>query len=286
MHVFYIDEFGDKSLLTETGDPLKLKPGTSKFFILSAVGIRDTSRKALAEALWTVKRKHLGRAIESMPWGDSEIKGRHLTRLSKSVANGKKLMSPSAFQTILTVDTANAMIRDVALLFAQFRPVVFSVAIDKEEMLRKNKDADPVGIAYAYLNQRIALAMERLYSDESAILVADQQTEHEKYFRSGAMNKLRDDLTMHMPSKPNFKLVLDKPLWVDTNLSTWDREIIQMADIVAYSSAECMITGTAPVRSCHMWPELRACFALHWTHGTVDKAGFAVYPPTADYPSI
>ena len=286
MLIFYIDEFGDKSLLTQPDDVTVLKSGVSPYFVLSAVGIQDSSRKALAEALFALKEKHLGEAVAEQPWGESEIKGRHLTRAARSVANGKVLQSPRAFAKLSSPKQVDAFVRDIGLLFSQFHPVIFSVVVDKKELLRLGKTEDPVGLAYAYLNQRVALAMDRLYSGESAMLVADQQTEHEKYFRSGRMNALRDSMTAKLTHQPNYKLVLDKPLWVDTDLSSWDREIIQLADIVAYSTGEAMLRGQAPHEASYLWKQIHACLAVHWSSGDVQRAGFALHPPTSTYPKM
>lgn len=54
MLIFYIDECGDHSLLLDRSDPTDttLKPGVSPYFVLAAVGIRDSSRKPLAEAIF------------------------------------------------------------------------------------------------------------------------------------------------------------------------------------------------------------------------------------------
>jgi len=74
--IFYADEFGDHSMLTVPQKlQAELKTGTSDFFVLTGVGVRDTSRKPLADALFKIKKKHFG-ALASQPWGDSEIKGR------------------------------------------------------------------------------------------------------------------------------------------------------------------------------------------------------------------
>ena len=286
MLIYYVDEFGDNSILTQPDSrPPRLKTGVSEYFILSGVGVRDTSRRPLAETLYEIKEKHFGSKLAAGPWAESEIKGRHLFRASRSVATGNVLKSPSAYRVLDTPEKVGALVTDIGMIFTKFRPVIFSAVVDKAEMLTK-KVNNPLGVAYAYLHQRIALTMERIYTGEGAILVADQQTQHETYFRSGGMNALRDQITKGLGLKPDFRLVLDKPLWVDTELSSWDREIIQLADIAAYSTAECMKRGESPVESCYLWKQVSSCMAINWRTGGLESGGFAVHPRPKKYPRM
>lgn len=285
MLIYYVDEFGDNSVSTEPGsNPPRLKRGVSDYFILSSVGVRDTSRKPLAEALYEIKERHFGASIVKNRWSDSEIKGRHLFRAARSAATGNLLRSPSAYQTLTTPAKVDALISDLGMIYTKFRPMIFSAVVDKADMLTR-KVNDPLGVAYAYLHQRVALTMERIYTGEGAIFVADQQTQHETYFRSGGMNALRDQLTHGLAMQPDFRLVLDKPLWVDTELSSWDREIIQLADIAAYTTAECMKRGKPPSESSYLWKQISACMAVNWRTGGLESGGFAVHPRPEDYPT-
>lgn len=158
-------------------------------------------------------------------------------------------------------------------------------AVDKKALLVKKNAAPPLGAAYTYLQQRVALTVEKVHAGEGAILVADQQTQHERFFRSGEMNSVRDGMTGPLPVQPNFNLVLDKPLWIDTELSGWDREILQLSDVVAYSAAECLRRGEAPKEPCFLWDKIRPHFAVQWSTGSVESGGFAVYPKPARYPT-
>lgn len=291
MLLFYVDEFGDDSLLTKPHvTPRELKRGVSEYFILAAVGIRDTTRKPLAEALVRLKQRHFGAAVGTEPWGASEIKGRHLFRVSRSVATGHLLTKPAAYAQLRTPKMVDAFLRDLGRLFSTFRPLTFAVAVDKKGCLRlkegKRKVSPPLGAAYAYLSQRVALTMERLYAGEGAIFVADQQTQHESFFRSGQMNDVRTRMTKGLPVQPQFSLVLDKPLWIDTELSVWDREILQLPDLVAYSVAELLKRGTAPAEACYLWDRIRPNFALKWASGEIESGGLAIYPKPVAYPLI
>lgn len=196
-------------------------------------------------------------------------------------------MHPPAYAVLDTTAKVDALVDDLGLLFVKYRPLIFCVAVDKRALLtRKRASAPPLGAAYAYLQQRVALTMESLYAGDSAILVADQQTQHESFFRSGEMNAVRDGMTAPLPMQPNFNLVLDKPLWVDTDLSTWDREILQLADIAAYSSAECLKRGRAPAEACYLWDQIHACMAVQWSTGRKEGGGLAIYPKPDFYPDM
>ncbi|RLP83021.1 hypothetical protein D9V34_07200 [Mycetocola lacteus] len=158
--------------------------------------------------------------------------------------------------------------------------------IDKVALLKQTKSDSPLGIAYALLHERIALSIEKLFGNESAVIIADQQTQHEHYFRSGGMSAARDALARNLREKPKFDLVVDKPLWVDTDFSSWDRELIQLADIAAYTTTRCMLDGIAPEQRSFLWPEIKHAMAIHWTSGSIERSGFAIYPPTLQYPAL
>lgn len=284
MLIFYADEFGDHSMLTSESDHRALKPGTSRFFILAGIGVRDTSRKPLAEGLLDIKRKHFGATAVAGPWGETEIKGRHLARAARSAATGRTGWCPRGYRELTTPRQVSALLKDLGLVLSTFRPLVFAVAIDKAEMVTRHKDLHPVPIAYTYMHQRIATAMEKLYAGDAAIIVADQQSQHEKIFRAGGMKATRDVLSRNLPRKPNYDLVLDKPLWVDTELSTWDREIIQLADMVAYSVGTCMTRGETPAEPYYLWDQIRMCLAAHYTTGHVLGGGLSIFPKEAKAP--
>jgi hypothetical protein len=130
----------------------------------------------------------------------------------------------AAGQPLDTKQAAAALIRDLDILLAKFRPLIFTVAVDKVRVLELGaKGQPPLGAAYAFLMQRVARTMEDLHNGDGAILVADQQHEHEQLFRSGEINRVRDHFHQSLGRQPNYNVVLDKPLWIDTNLSTWDR---------------------------------------------------------------
>lgn len=286
MLIYYIDECGDHSMLTAKDDASRLKPGTSEHFVLAGVGVRDSSRRPLAEKLFAIKQKHFGDAVTTLPWGETEIKGRYLFRAARSTASGNILQSPLGYAALDRPEAVRALVRDIGLVLSSFRPNIFATVIDKQEMLQLGRDFHPVALAYAYMHQRVALAMEDLYAGDASIFVADQQTQHEALFRAGKFRDTRAALSAKLGRQPAYDLVLDKPLWVDTALSSWDREIIQLADIVAYSVNECMKRGAVPDEEVYLWRQIQFCMASHFRTGATAGAGLSIYPRTAVLPDL
>lgn len=274
-------------MATAQGDVKALKAGVSPYFVLSGVGVRDSSRRPLADALFEIKKRHFGKIAATSPWEATEIKGRYLFRAARSVAAGKVLEKPDGYRVLNTPAKVSGFTKDLGLIFDKYRPLTFTVAVDKSALLsvRPGRRVEPLGAAYAYMHQRIALSLDKLYAGESAILIADQQTQHEGLFRSGGLHQARLSLSRRLRMEPNFDLLVDKPLWVDTDLSSWDRELIQLADIVAYTTTACMLNGAEPVRECYLWPQIRSTLALHWRTGAIESGGFAIYPKSTSFPT-
>ena len=268
--IFYTDETGNAALTTVDGAlPPELKPGHSNYFTLAGVGIRDSARQRLAERLLRLKAARFG--AQDGGWGETEIKGRYLARAVTGNMNGL----PSGWATL---DDPTALMNDLAMLFRQFRPLVFANVVDKRKMIARSDTLNPIGIAYSYLQRNIALTLEHQHTGESAVILADQQNEHELFFRSGGIHEIRAMLSAHLTQAPRYDLVLDKPLWVDTDLSTWDREIIQLADITSFLVTRLFETGEPVAELQGLWDALLPQFALHPVSGRILGRGVAVYP--------
>ncbi|WP_447652984.1 DUF3800 domain-containing protein [Microbacterium sufflavum] len=282
MLIFYLDEFGNHTLDADEESPTPaLKRGASPFFVLGSIGVRDSSRRALAERLFEIKKKHFGAVAETEPWSETEIKGRYLMRVSRSVAAGKTLVHPAGYANLTTEAQVDSLIKDLGLVFDTFRPIVYATAVDKLEAVATGRDLPPLGVTYAYLHQRVAATMEDLYSGDAAMFIADQQAQHEKFFRSGGLRDARSALSAKLRREPNYDLVLDKPLWVDTDLSHWDREVLQLADIVAYTVGECLLRDEEPREANYLWSHIERCMARHERTGSLLGAGLSLYPKTA-----
>lgn len=286
MFLFYVDECGDTAIDYEHSQPqFTLSGKHSAYFTLSAVGIRDSSRKPMADGLFEIKRKHFGNAADDEPWQDTEIKGRYLSRAARSVASGTVLKSPMGYRSLDTPEKVSGLVRDLGLLIDKHRPIILSATIDKSRLVSTQplEKHEPLGAAYSIIHERIALSLEKLYTGESAILIADQQADHERFFRSGEMNRRRREISSTLRVQPNFDLVVDKPLWLDTELSSWDRELLQVADIVAYSTTNCVQRGRYPEHESFLWPQITRSMAMHWRTGDIHQAGFTVYPRGRKY---
>lgn len=261
-----------------------LATDVSQWFILGAVGIAETSRKDLAEEIKGIKSRYMpGWDLEA--WKDTEIKGRYLHNATRKLKDGK-LPSQKGYRNLTTAG-AHRLCDDLSRLFLKFRPIVYAIAIDKAAQARRTRPHEPEGIAYAFLQQRLALLVDDVYGDaEGALMVADEQQSHEKLFRSGRMLEIRTQITSGLPRQPDFDLLLDRPVWIESRLHPLDREILQLPDLVCYAVADLVRTNSAPSGRAHMWPQIRACLATHFTTGEIADAGVAIYPRPKTYPVL
>lgn len=282
MLLFYIDESGHHRMDADDQHPDRLAHDTTDWFVLSAVGIRDTSRRPLAEEIDRIKRAHLGARVER-PWNETEIKGRRLAITRRAVE--LKDSGDDAYSDVKDLKRLNALEHELRMLYARFRPLTFTVAVDKKRLFSTRPGDSALGWAYAFLYRRVALSLQRLYPGEGGVLVADQQTEHEKAFRTGELTKLRDDLAEAAPwLRADYRLLLDRPLWIDSTLSTWDREIIQLADLVAFTTHEGLARGFSSIAAKQLWPAVRPVLAEDWSKGGPDGEGLVIFPKPEVWP--
>jgi Protein of unknown function (DUF3800) len=286
MLIFYIDESGDTGMAPPPpGVPGVLKPGVSHWFVLAAVGISETSRIDLAEDIMYLKDKYF-RGWKGRNWGDSEIKGSYLRAAHRRLSHGRRPAKPSGYNR-LKKDRLDELCAHLAALFQKFRPVIYTVAVDKVTLMQrpKLKGRPPEGIAYVFLQQRLALLVDHVFGDaEGMLMVADEQVSHERLFRTGAMLRLRTELTRPLRVQPRYELILDRPIWIDPNLHPLDREILQLPDLVAHAAYTFVSSWATPSEPFHMWPEISACLAAHWATRRVADGGFAIYPRPKAYP--
>jgi len=285
MLLFYVDECGDAKAWPGAGAK---GPTPSDYFVLAAVGIPDTARQNAAEALMALRARHLKLPDGSMPpqWEGQEIKGRYLAQAARALLKGDQPARPVFRTAFKSTGGATGLLHSLRNIFNRYRPTIFVVAIDKKRLAEEDRSIDPLGAAYAILHQRVAQTLDKVLAGEAAIFVADQQVEHEAYFRDGRMNAARDAMAARLKGAPNFNRVLDKPLWIDSSLSEWDREIIQLADIVAYSTYELVKRNAAPAEDYYLWAAIEPWLARHWGSGKVAGGGLAVFPKPKRYPTL
>ena len=281
MLLFYIDESGHHRMDPDAQDPSRLARDTTDWFVLSAVGIRDTARRPLAEAVDALKTTRLG-ATPERPWNETELTGRRLA-ITRRRVEGARPDSDADYPVITDAAELDEVEAEVAGLFASFQPTVFTVAIDKRRLFTERPGEPALGWAYAFLYRRIALELERDHPDEGGILVADQQTEHEKAFRTHELTRIRDELARRGRLRADYRLLLDRPLWIDSSLSTWDREIIQLADLVAFTTHEGVDRGFRSDGTRALWPAIRSVLARD-ERGDVDGEGLVIFPKPEPWP--
>jgi hypothetical protein len=280
--VFYIDEVGTGNLKYKA---LKEHP----WFILGALGIRDVYRQGLANALQGAKDEAFGTIWRRKPWDNTEIKGRHLAAAKRRLDQGKKVLAPSGYYGLSNYKLEN--LQDALFkILRTFTPVLYAIGIDKNKHLtvqRRGDPYNPIAIAYAFLQQRLAALVEHTsQASEGALMLADEQSHHENLFRKGEVRDVRNGFQARWLGKPNVAVIIAKPVWIDKHEMVIDREIAQLTDFMLYAVSLGMIGKNWN----HPWLEqLGPHFARHWGKGrrlgAVWNAGITIYPPSY-YPRI
>lgn len=281
MLLFYIDESGHHRMAPDKHDPTRLARDTTDWFVLSAVGIRDTERQPLAEAVYALKERWLGTSSDR-PWGETELKGRRLA-ITRRRLEGARPDPEADYPAIASSAQLDALEEGIGELFAGIDGMAFTIAIDKNRLFETRPGVPALGSAYAFLYRRIALTLAARFPGEHGILIADQQAEHEKAFRDHELTRVRDELAAEGRLTADYRLLLDRPLWIDSSLSTWDREIIQLADLVAFTTNEGLSRGFDSRAARELWPHIRPALAPD-EHGSPDREGFVIYPNPREWP--
>ncbi|MDN4478226.1 DUF3800 domain-containing protein [Demequina sp. SYSU T00039] len=287
MLLFYVDESGGTSMSFTTPRHGRTRPqGSSDLFVLAAVGIHDSSRARLALELREAKYRCFGEGAMDRPWNDTELKGTFLAHVVRHRDGERMGRLPAGYSALLARDKVDELLHNLGQIFAKFRPLVFATVVDKLAMVEREDTSTVIGAAYSRLYERVALTLDQVNEGEGGLFVADQQDEHEAYFRSGAMKGDLDGLAARRSTKPNFRLLIDKPVWIDSSLSTWDRELIQLPDLVAYATYEWYKVGGPPQGANFLWDKIEPCFAEHWNTTKVQRGGIIVHPDPGRYPPV
>ena len=287
MLLFYVDKSGGTSMTFSAPQRGHTRPqGASDLFVLAAVGIHDSSRARLAVEIQEAKLRCFGEGAMARPWNDTELKGTFLSHVVRHHDGDRIGRIPAGYGALVARGKVDALLRDLGQIFAKFRPLVFAMVVDKRAMAAREEHGSVLGAAYARLYERVALTLDQVNEGEGGLFVADQQDEHEAYFKSGAMRDDLDALAADRTAKPNFRLLVDKPVWIDSSLSTWDRELIQLPDLVAYATYEWFKIGGPPAGRNFLWDKISPCFAEHWNTTKVQGGGIIVHPDPGRYPPV
>lgn len=283
MLIFYVDESGHHTLAPSRVEAA-MSMELADLFILTGVGVRDLARKPLATELQRIKQAHFGTVASTADWSATELKGRYLSAANhRFQPAGDKRELPSGYDVFTKLDQVMALERDLRLVFARFRPVIFTIVIDKGALLRRHPETSALDSAYSFLYRRVALTLQKTFVGEGGVFVADQQAEHERHFTSGGFAAFRDNLNENANRRAEYELILDKPLWIDTKLSSWDRELIQLADLAAYATME-QVTGRTRGGVDSLWAEIYRCLAVGPKSGEVEREGIVIYPEPNGWP--
>lgn len=282
MLVFYVDEVG-------TGNLGAASLAEHPWFILGALGIRDVNRQSLADDIRKTKDEAFGSAWQDKAWYDTEIKGRYLSAAKRRLSQGKSPLKPSGYGG-LTTDKLESLLGSLFKIFRTFSPVLYAIGVDKNKHLthtRRGAPYDPIAIAYAFLQQRLAALIEHTsHASEGALMLADQQRHHESLFWKGDIQAVRKGFQVGWRGQPNVSVIITKPVWIDEDEMVIDREIGQLTDFMLYA----VNLGMIQKNWTHPWLEqLAPHFARHWGRGrrlgAVWNAGITIYPRSY-YPRI
>lgn len=284
MLLFYVDESGETNMRRRLGARTwQLAPGASPLFVLAAVGVHQASRSDVAQDITQIKDRVFP-GWRTQPWGDTELKGSYLAQAQRRLDSGRIPLNPPGYRGMTGPNLANLR-ASLGSLFKKYRPVIYAIAVDKVAEVQRAVPRPAEGIAYAFLHQRLALLIDHVFGDDyGALVIADEQQTHERFFRSGRMLAMRTTMTSALPVQPNFELLLDRPMWINPDWHPLDREILQLPDLVAYAVSEAVRTGIAPLGQHLLWDDFASCFATHWGTGAVADAGLAIVPRPVAYP--
>ena len=280
MLIFYVDESGSHGLKLEP-DSTTLARGNSEWFLLAAVGVHDTARRRLAESLYAIRKKHFPETVDD--WDVAEVKGRRIAQARQRIFSGSGPDETAAYTSLTTAEALHDLETDLAAIFARFRPTIFIVAIDKQRLIALKQNPTALGSAYAFLYRRVALLLDGIYPGEAGVFVADQQAEHEAFFDTGELIAFRTLMDKRGTRDAYYNAILDKPIWIDTRQSSWDREIIQLADLAAFELHQ-RVEGKPG--SDILWRDIFPCLAVGETATDPSGEGIVIYPMPASWPSL
>lgn len=266
MLLFYLDEYGNGSL---SASSIKEYP----YFVMGSMCIGDSQRWSLFRHVVELKEQF----FPGWEQQDSEIKGQYLARATRLLEKGHAPTFPTAYSQ-LTHHSVQELVDGLFQILHRFTPVFHFVGVDKQQTLSmQNGSGSPIGAAYVVLQLQAARLVEEVHGmGECGIFIADEQNQHERLFRKGEVQSLRDYVLSIAGRPPDMRGLLDKPLWVNKGELEVDREILQLIDFAVY------IVGRAIVNQdwAHPWfSRLTPHIARNWFEDSIWNGGIVMFPP-------
>ena len=277
MLLFYLDEYGNSSL---SAPSIIAQP----YFVMGAMCIRDTQRWSLFEQIIALKDKFFT-DWRGEPWKNSEIKGSYLAQAFRRVERGLAVNWPAGYQALDT-KKLRELADELFKIYDKFHPRIYIVGAEKAGLMREFPEikGSAVGLAYAVLQMHAAKLIQEVYGrSEGGVFIADEQGNDERLFRRGDFLSARHLILQDAEVIPDFRLVLDKPLWVNGDELEVEREICQLIDFAVYTFARAITSG---VWKGEWINRLIPYAARHWDTGVVWESGVSLLPKPAHYPDL
>lgn len=158
--LFYVDECGGISMtFSPPPEGKTMTNGSSELFVMSAGGIHDSSRGPLAHELEEAKLRSFSEKAVGDPAADTELKGEYLAHLSRRFAGASSQEVARGYRAVSDKHKFGFLLRDIGQLFAKFRPIVFTVVVDKRDLEAAQEGVKPLRVAYSRLYERVAFTL-------------------------------------------------------------------------------------------------------------------------------
>jgi len=276
MLLFYLDEYGNSSYSQAS---IREYP----YLVMGTMCIGDSQGWSLFNHVAELKGEFFPN-WEHSPWPHSEFKGKHLSGAIRRLENNLLPQTPRSYQQ-LSYKRVLDLIDGIFQIFRRFTPAFYFVGVDKQRLQSDfNDPTSPIAAAYVILQLQAARLVEGVYNmGEGALFVADEQNQHERLFRKGEVQALRNYVVGIAGSPPDMRGILDKPLWVNKGELEVDREILQLVDFAVYAVGSALVNGDWS----HTWfRRLMPYIARNWSGDEIWDGGIVIFPPPASYPPL
>ena len=274
MLLFYLDEFGN-------GSHSIASINEYPHFVMGSMCIGDSQRWSLFQHVVEMKERFFP-GWKLHDWKYSEIKGKHLARAMRRLETAK---FPHPMVCPTHPSLGSRMIDGLFQIFHRFTPVFHFVGVDKRQVQSTPiGPTSPIGAAYVVLQLQAARLIEEVHGmGVGGLFIADEQNQHERLFRRGDIQSLREYVLGIAGHPPDMRGLLDKPLWVNKGELAVDREILQLIDFAVF------IIGRAIASQDwenEWFNRLSPHIARNWLEDRIWNGGIAVFPPTDNHPPL